>query len=304
MLQLIGHYEYSYGYVGGGIADNINLTYGRWEIRFKTDAGTGYEPIVQLWPEGKRPDDGEIDLAEIPQPQRQEAGEFLHLGATNRSIGQQIRGVDFTKWHTIAVDWLPDHITFWLDGKALGTVRRAAGNSDYIPSTPFHLALSMDAGCDGSCKPDNNTPAQVTMDVDWVKVYSAPHPATAIAYSPNGDYMATADGNGHIYLWTLPGNKLKETLTNPGSKGVNALAFTSLSQYIAAADGNGHLYLWTVATGHLNRTVTDPGSKGVREAAFTADGKSMSTADANGHIYIWGEPNYKLTATLTDPGVS
>ena len=30
--------------------------------------------------------------------------------------------VDFTKWHTIAVDWLPDHVTFWLDGKALWTV--------------------------------------------------------------------------------------------------------------------------------------------------------------------------------------
>ena len=305
-LQLIGHYEKPYGYVGGGISDKTNRTYGRWEIRFRADPGAGYASVILLWPKGKWPDDGEIDLAEIGNAHRHGAGEFLHLGARNRFIGKHIPAtVDFTRWHTIAVDWLPGHITFWLDGKALWTVKRAAGNSDYVPSTPFHLALQNDEGCDGNCKQGKNTPAQAIMDVDWVKVYAAPGSAppavTATAYSPDGGYLATADGSGHVNVWDLPGYKLKETLTDPGSKGINALAFTSLSHYVAAADGNGHVYIWTVATGHMNGTVTDPGSKGVRGVAYSFDGKSMSTADANGHIYIWAEPDYKLTATLTNP---
>ena len=308
-LQLIGHYERPYGYVGGGVAYNTNQTYGRWEIRFRADAGAGYAPVVLLWPQGKWPDDGEIDLAEVGNAHRHGAGEFLHLGVTNRFIGKHIPStVDFTKWHTIAVDWLPDHITFWLDGKALWTVKRAAGNADYVPSTPFHLALQNDAGCDVGCKPDKNTPARVVMDVDWVKIYAAPGsgpaapPAvTATAYSPDGSYLATADGAGHVYLWRLPGYKLIKTLTDPGSTGINALAFTSLSHYIAAADANGHIYIWTLTTGSLNATVTDPGSKGVRGVTFSPDGKSMATADANGHLYIWAEPNYKLTTTLVDP---
>jgi beta-glucanase (GH16 family) len=308
-LQITGHYEKPYGYVGGGVADKTNRTYGRWEIRFRADAGAGYAPVVLLWPKGRWPDDGEIDLAEVGNPQRHGAGEFLHLGVRNRFIGKHIPStVDFTRWHTIAVDWLPDHITFWLDGKALWTVKHATGNADYIPSTPLHLALQNDAGCDTGCKTDQNTPAQVVMDVDWIKVYAAPGSApatspavTATAYSPNGDYLATADASGRVYVWSLPGYKLKETLTDPGSRGVNGLAFTTLSHYVAAADANGHVYIWTVAAGSLNATITDPGSKGVRGVAYAPDGKSMSTADANGHLYIWAEPSYKLTATLVNP---
>jgi beta-glucanase (GH16 family) len=307
-LQLIGHYEKRYGYVGGGIADKTNQLYGRWEVRFRADAGVGYDPIVLLWPKGKWVVDGEIDLAEVPYPKRDEAGEYLHLGKKGKDkfIGKLIpKPVNFTKWHTIAVDWLPDHVTFWLDGKALWTVKRATANVNFVPSTPFHLALQNDAGCDGGCQPGKGSPAQVIMDVDWVKVYAVPHsapaPVTATAYSPNGDYLATANASGKVYVWSLPGYKLKETLTDPRTKGVNSLAFTSQSHYVAAADGNGHIYVWTVANGQLNGTVTDPGSKGVRGVSYSQDGKSMSSADANGHIYIWAEPNYTLTATLTNP---
>ena len=308
-LQLIGHYEKPYRYVGGGVSDKTNRIYGRWQIRFRADAGAGYAPVVLLWPKGRWPDNGEIDLAEVGNPRRHGAGEFLHLGVTNRFIGKHIPStVDFTKWHTIAVDWLPDHITFWLDGKTLWTVKRAAGNKNYVPSTPFHLALQNDAGCDVGCKPDKNTPAHVVMDVDWVKVYAVPGSApaalpavTATAYSPDGSYLATADGAGHVYIWSLPSYKLTKTLTDPGSTGINALAFTSLSHYVAAADASGHVYIWTVTTGRLNATVTDPGSKGVHGVAFSPDGTSMATADANGHLYIWTEPDYKLMTTLVDP---
>ena len=308
-LQLIGHYQKPYGYVGGGVAYKGNQTYGRWEIRFRADAGAGYSAVVLLWPKIKWPDDGEIDLAEVTNQYRLGAGEYLHMGKDNNFIGKGIpASVNFTKWHTIAVDWLPDHITFWLDGKVLWTENRATGSAiNYVPTKPFHLALQNDAGCDNGCKPNKHTPAQVIMDVDWVRVYAAPRSATApsavtaTAYSPDGKYLATADGRGHLYLWSLPGYKLEETVTDPRSKGIDAMAFTSLSHYIAAADGNGHVYLWTVANGTLNATVTDPGSKGVRGVAFSPNGKSMSSADANGHIYIWAEPDYKLVRTLTNP---
>lgn len=316
-LQLVGHYEKPYGYVSGGVSYNTNQTYGRWEIRFRADAGAGYAPVILLWPQSNWPTNGEIDLAEITNPARHGGHAFLHLGVTNRFIGKPLPlTADFTRWHTVAVDWLPDHITFWLDGKALWTVKRAAGNANYIPSTPFHLALQNDAGCDTGCKPDSSTPANVIMDIDWVKIYAGPgripsvpsaptasssSAPTASAYSPDGSYFATADSTGHVYIWTLPGYKPAATLTDPASHGVTSIAFTTKSHYLAAADGNGHIYIWTIANGQLNATVTDPGSKGVTGVAYSPDGQSMSTTDANGHIYIWAEPNYKLTATLTNP---
>ena len=51
-LEIIGHYQKPYGYVGGGVSYNFNRTYGRWVVRFRADRGAGYEPVVLLWPKG------------------------------------------------------------------------------------------------------------------------------------------------------------------------------------------------------------------------------------------------------------
>ena len=175
-LEIIGHYQRPYGYVGGGLSYNLNQTYGRWAVRFRADSGSGWEPVVLLWPKGKWPDDGEIDMAEISNPSRHGAGEFVHLGAKNQQVGQPIpSSADFTKWHILAVDWLPSHITFWLDGKPLWTIKRAKGRRNFIPSTPFHLAMQNDVGCATHlCKPNKSTPRRVIMQVDWIRIWTAP----------------------------------------------------------------------------------------------------------------------------------
>lgn len=109
-LELIGHYQKPYGYVSGGISYNGNQTYGRWVVRFRADAGAGYAPVVLLWPKGRWPNDGEIDMAEITNVQRRGGNEFLHLGAENRFIGHPLPpSTDFTRWHILAVNWLPGH---------------------------------------------------------------------------------------------------------------------------------------------------------------------------------------------------
>lgn len=175
-LEIIGHRQKPYGYVGGGLSYDFDQTYGRWSVRFRADRGAGWEPVVLLWPKGTWPADGEIDMAEISSADRHGAGEFLHLGKTNRFIGHPIpQSVNFTKWHILAVDWLPGHITFWLDGRKLWTVRKKSGNQNYIPSTPFHLAMQNDAGCaNHTCKPGKSTPKRVVMQVDWIRIWTAP----------------------------------------------------------------------------------------------------------------------------------
>ncbi len=175
-LEIIGHYQRPYGYVGGGVSYNFNRTYGRWVVRFRADRGAGYEPVVLLWPKGTWPDDGEIDMAEIWNAQRDGAGEFLHLGKDNRVAAHPIpRSVHFSRWQILAVDWLPSHITFWLDGKKLWRVNRKSDNKNFIPSTPFHLAMQNDESCaNHECKPDKSTPKQTIMQIGWVKIYAAP----------------------------------------------------------------------------------------------------------------------------------
>jgi hypothetical protein len=169
MLELIGHYQSPYGWVGGGVAYGDDQTYGRWEVRFRGEVSSGFDPVVLLWPHGTWPTDGEIDVAEVTGADRQGGWENLHIGPTNQVMRNEIpSSVDFTQWHTMAVDWLPDHITMWLDGKAIWTVPASTG---FVPTTPFHMALQLDEGCGGNCQTDSQTQQNI-MYVDWVRIYS------------------------------------------------------------------------------------------------------------------------------------
>jgi len=174
-LQLIGHVDPRLGDVSGGIGDRFHQAYGRWKIRFRADPGRGYAAVVLLWPSDENwPDEGEIDLAEVFDSTRQSAAEFLHYGHDNHQTGHRIKA-DFTRWHVITVDWLPSHITFWLDGhKQRTVVRQANPRKNLVPSTPFRLGLQNDQGCSGYCHRDKTTPKYVIMHVDWVKIYAVP----------------------------------------------------------------------------------------------------------------------------------
>ena len=164
MLQITAH-----GKTSGGLSWDTGQTYGRWEIRAKAQPATGYGPVMLLWPEsGKWPDDGEIDFMEQPKPQRAQNNVTVHYGSDNSQDATQQSG-DFSQWHTYAVEWEPDHITGWIDGKQVFTTTKKAE----IPTGPMHLAIQEDIGpIDGWIPaPDKSTPATVKLDVDWVRIY-------------------------------------------------------------------------------------------------------------------------------------
>ncbi|MFI5896777.1 family 16 glycosylhydrolase [Actinoplanes sp. NPDC051513] len=162
--------------VGGGVMFLRDLKYGRWEVRFRVQAGAGYSAVVLLWPKENAdwPAAGEIDLAEITNPARASFGSFLHHGKDNHKVGTDTKA-DFTKFHTIAVDWLPNRVTYYLDGKKFFNVTPGQIETGLPTESVMHLALQLDQGCDDfiPCR-TAETPKTVMMDVDWVKVYRAP----------------------------------------------------------------------------------------------------------------------------------
>jgi hypothetical protein len=177
MLHLTGGVNSRVGKdVGGGVMFLRDLRYGRWEVRFRVRAGAGYSAVVLLWPKENAdwPAAGEIDLAEMTDPARSSFGSFLHHGADNNIVGKDSTKTDFTRFHTIAVDWLPNRVTYYLDGKKIFNVTPAQIRTGLPTESVMHLALQLDQGCDDfiPCRNDD-TPKNVVMDVDWVKVYRA-----------------------------------------------------------------------------------------------------------------------------------
>jgi WD40 repeat protein len=63
-----------------------------------------------------------------------------------------------------------------------------------------------------------------------------------VALTSNGNFLATADGNGHAYIWDLSTRRIVATLPDLNSKGVLAVAF-SPAGHLAAGDANGSTYI-------------------------------------------------------------
>jgi beta-glucanase (GH16 family) len=157
------------GGTSGGMALGEGQLYGRWEFRARTDPGRGFSSAILLWPDSEKfPDDGELDMMEVPSDARTAATAFVHYGADNKIVGTSRPG-DFTQWHTFAMEWQPDRITWFVDGqKAWETTDRAV-----IPTTPMHLCIQLDQGpaVNWMPAPDASTPDAVRLQVDWARQY-------------------------------------------------------------------------------------------------------------------------------------
>jgi hypothetical protein len=150
------------GMDGGGLSTTYSSTYGYYEVRQRFDKNSvGYNTATLLWPtSGKWPVDGEIDIAEIFNGDTTSCGSYVHWGANNDQLYNEYKG-DFSDWHTWGVEWRPDGLTYFLDGKPFWNVTQAAA----IPHNPHALALQLDV---------NNNPNKAngsTFHVDYVRVY-------------------------------------------------------------------------------------------------------------------------------------
>jgi beta-glucanase (GH16 family) len=153
-----------------GMAWQADQTYGRWEVRARTDPGAGYRPALLLWPQAEDwPRGGELDFLDTPAPDRSETNVVVHHGADNARDISTVTG-DFTGWHNYAIEWLPDHVAAFIDGQQVFRTDDPAK----IPTRPMHLAIQQDVGptADGWTPAlDPTTPPQVRMQVDWVRIY-------------------------------------------------------------------------------------------------------------------------------------
>jgi hypothetical protein len=169
-LQLVGGL-YSGKDQSAGIISRLAQTYGRWEARLRSDPGNGYSATAFLWPKDMgHPEWAEIDFAEILSGNKKSGGLFIHHGKDDQQVQRTTRA-DFTQWHTVAVDWLPDHVTFWMDGKKTWTYQ-----GSFIPKQAVMQLYLRNERKDGFRR-TASTPKRVTMQVDWIRVYRAPNAA-------------------------------------------------------------------------------------------------------------------------------
>ena len=154
---------------------------------------------------------------------------------------------------------------------------------------------------------------------------TAKGPVSAVAFSPDGNTLATADSTGIVRLWDFAAGQPSASLradTSGKYKGVNGVAYSPDGKTLATADANGTVQLWNTATGrpvaslraNTTGTYTDANGTairptgislthnsfiGVNGVAYSPDGKTLATADVNGTAQLWNASTGTLIASLT-----
>ncbi len=146
----------------GGKRPFNSQTYGRYSVRFKADSLPGFKLAWLLWPDSKQwPEDGEIDFPEGDLSETIYAA--LHGPGEKVTMLDQFRTKSrFTSWHIATIEWNPDRVEFFLDGKSIGTSTSAT------PDTPMHYILQTES-CLTTC-PHPETRGHVY--VDWVAIWA------------------------------------------------------------------------------------------------------------------------------------
>jgi WD40 repeat protein len=121
---------------------------------------------------------------------------------------------------------------------------------------------------------------------------------SAVAYSPTGVLIATADSIGVLKIWdSTTGQKLQEIEAHFDWLG--DIDFAPDGSRLATAGDDYMAKIWDVATGELLLTL-EGHTDWVNRLSFSPDGKQLTTAGADGTIRIWDSETGKLLYLIDD----
>jgi serine/threonine protein kinase len=111
-------------------------------------------------------------------------------------------------------------------------------------------------------------------------------PVHSVAYSPDGQQIASASEDGTARLWQTNGGLLQRTLGSGTTGSLDAVAFSAEGQAIAAAGYDGIIRLWRTSTG-TSASELKGHSRYVSELAFSADGQWLASAGYDNTLRFW-----------------
>ncbi|MDB9527003.1 NB-ARC domain-containing protein [Oscillatoria sp. CS-180] len=122
-----------------------------------------------------------------------------------------------------------------------------------------------------------------------------------LAFSPDGQSLATGDTNSEIWIWQLDlssGDIDTHLLTFRGHRNwICSLAFSPDGQQLASGSADCTLKLWKASTGTCLQTL-EGHSNWVMSVAFSADGQYLASGSADHTIKLWDVQTGNCLQTL------
>jgi beta-glucanase (GH16 family) len=295
-------------------AQTFTQAYGHFETRMKLPRGQGMWPA--FWMLGNNigtvgwPNSGELDIMENVGYEPGTIHGTIHgpgySGSAGIGAGYTLpNGQSFSDaFHTFAVDWSPNSISWSVDGIVYQTRTPAdLGGNTWVFDHPFYIILNLAVGGYWPGDPDSTTSFPQQLVVDYVHVTTSNtaavgHPITGIggkcidaagASSANGTAVQLYDCNGSsAQQWTVGSDG---TLRVLGKCMDITAAGTADGTQIQLYDCNGtNAQKWTVSAAH---DIVNPATNKCLDAT--------GNSSANGtRLQIWtctGGANQKWTVT-------
>ena len=156
----------------------IGFKYGRIEARLKGPVGDG--TWAAFWMLGANIDErpwpgcGEIDITELLGRDPLTVYGTPHGPASGDSYTTTLNDGFSSDYHTYAVDWLPDQITWYVDGKPFGTYNKSSLDDPvhtWVFDHEYYLLanLAMGGGFGGAIHPSLT---DASTSIDYVRFYT------------------------------------------------------------------------------------------------------------------------------------
>ena len=116
--------------------------------------------------------------------------------------------------------------------------------------------------------------------------------ANAVAFSPDGKWVASGGYDGALKFWDAQTGSLKRTLEYAPHSVINSIAFSPDGKLVACGgnNGGGELKVWDAQTGALKQTLTTE-SGVVGSVAFSPDGRTLACGVWDKTVRLWDVSN-------------
>lgn len=159
----------------------VKFKYGRMEARIQVPEGEGVWPA--FWMLGSNitaktwPTCGEIDIVELRGREPFTAIASAHgpgySGANSKSGVKRLSTSLAAGYHTYAVDWTANKISWYLDGKLFHTVSSTSVKpKSYVFNQDFFLILNLAMGGEFDGGRLDSSIEKATMSIDYIRYYS------------------------------------------------------------------------------------------------------------------------------------